>query len=86
VELEDNQVAYRAILDSVALYSGSSSSGETSGSESILCSPPPVPNLPVSVRVLPMMEVPEAEVAGLGTAAEARDHMAATEGLLSLAS
>jgi hypothetical protein len=42
--------------------------------------------LPISVRVLPMTEVPEAEVAGLGIAAEMKAHVASPEGSLSLAS
>jgi hypothetical protein len=78
-------VAYCAILDFVPLESRSSSS-ETYGLESILPSPPPVPNLSISVRVSPMMEVPEAKVAGRRIAAEVGAHVAAPKGLLSLVS
>jgi hypothetical protein len=64
VELDDDRVAYYAILDSVPSESSSSSSGETSGSESILPSPTPVPNLFVTAELSWMMEVPEVEVTG----------------------
>jgi hypothetical protein len=77
-------VAYCAILDSIPSESGSSSSGETSDSKSILSSPPPVPNLHISAELSPMMRVPEAEVAGQGIPVEAEAHMVAPEGLLSL--
>jgi hypothetical protein len=74
-ELDDDQVAYSAILDSVPSESSSSSSGETSGSESILPLPPSMPNLHISVELSPMMEVPEAEVANQRIPVEAGAHM-----------
>jgi hypothetical protein len=77
-------VTYCSILDFVPLESRSSSSGETSGLESILPTPPLVPNLLISAELLVMMEVPEAEVTGQGIPVEAGAHVVVLEGLLSL--
>jgi hypothetical protein len=84
VELDDDRVAYYAILDSVPSESSSSSSGETSGSESILPSPAPVPNLFVIAELSWMMEVPEVEVTGQGIPIEAGARVVVPKGLLSL--
>jgi hypothetical protein len=84
VGLDDDRVAYYAILDSIPSESSSSSSGETSVSESILPSPPPVPNLHISAELWPMTEVPDVEIVGQGIPVEAGPHVVAPEGLLSL--
>jgi hypothetical protein len=82
--LDDNRVAYCAILDSVPSESRSSSSGEISDLESILPSHPLVPNSHVSAELSPMKEVPEAEMADRGIAIEVGAHVVAPKGLLSL--
>jgi hypothetical protein len=83
-EPDEDRVAYCPLLDFVPSESGSSS-GETSGSESILSSPSLVPYLRVSAEIPSMMKVPEAGVTGLGILAEAGAHAVAIEGLLFLA-
>jgi hypothetical protein len=79
VGLDDDRVAYCTILDYVPSESSSSSSGETSSSESILPSPPLVPNLYISPP-----PVPEAEVARHGIPIEVGAHVVAPKGLFSL--
>jgi hypothetical protein len=78
-EPDEGQVAYCALLDSVPSESSSSSSGETSGSESILPPLSLVQDLHVSA------EVPEAVMTGQGIHAEAGAHAVVVEGLLFLA-
>jgi hypothetical protein len=82
MELDDDRVVYCAILDYVPSESSSSSSGKTSGSESILPPSPPVQNVHVSAEVPSITEEPEAEVTSQGIPIEVGSHAAALEGLL----
>jgi hypothetical protein len=81
---DDDRVAYCAILDSVpSVESCSTSLGETSGSESILASPPLVPDLRIAAELSPMTEAPEAEAADQEAPVETEAHVAMPKGLLS---
>jgi hypothetical protein len=81
---DDDWVAYCAMLDSIpSVESCSSSSDETSGSELIFASPPPILNIRIDVRLLPVRELLEAGMAEQETSIETEAHVVAPEGLLS---
>jgi hypothetical protein len=77
VKVDDDRVAYCAMLDSVpSMESCSSSSSDSSGSASIMASPPPFPDLPISVELPHMIEVLEAEAVEQEVAVETVAHVA----------
>jgi hypothetical protein len=81
---DTNRVTYCAILDSVpSAELCSSSSNDSFSSESVMASPPPVPDVHISVELPPVIEVPEVEVAEQEVAVDTEAHTASLEGWFS---
>jgi hypothetical protein len=82
--VDDARVAYCAILESVpSAESCSLPSNDSTGLESIMALPPPIPDLHISVKVPHMTEVPEAEVAEQEVAVDTEAHVTSLEGWFS---